>query len=86
LFRTILIQHSDKELQQFDEQIRFERDTLDIRINDERKQSSTTWKKMQKTRNKQFKQQFIVNKVSSEEEKDLIRKVLFDRSNFEFKY
>ncbi len=75
LFRTMLTQQSEKELQQLDEQIRFERDTLEGRLNDDRREWPRTWKKMQKTRNKQFRQQLIINKTPFEEEKILMKKV-----------
>jgi hypothetical protein len=75
LFRTMLTQQSEKELQQLDEQIRFERDTLDARLGDDRREWPRTWKKMQKTRHKQFRQQLIINKTPLEEEKILIKKV-----------
>jgi STE20-like kinase len=75
LFRTMLTQQSEKELEQFDEQTRFERDTLEARLNDDRREWPRTWKKMQKTRNKQFRQQLIINKTPIEEEKVLIKKV-----------
>jgi hypothetical protein len=75
LFRTMLTQQSDKELQQLDEQIRFERDTLEARLADDRRDWPRTWKKMQKTRNKQFRQQLIINKISFDEEKILFKKV-----------
>ena len=75
LFRTMLTQQSEKELQQLDEQIRFERDTLDARLADDRREWPRTWKKMQKTRHKQFRQQLIINKTPFEEEKILIKKV-----------
>jgi hypothetical protein len=71
----MLTQQSEKELQQLDEQIRFERDTLEGRLNDDRREWPRTWKKMQKTRNKQFRQQLIINKTPFEEEKILMRKV-----------
>jgi hypothetical protein len=71
----MLTQQSEKELQQFDEQIRFERDTLDARLADDRREWPRLWKKMQKTRNKQFRQQLIINKISAEEEKNQTRKV-----------
>ena len=76
LFRTMLTQQSEKELQQLDEQIRFERETLEARLNDDRREWPRTWKKMQKTRNKQFRQQLIINKTPIEEEKILIKKVV----------
>ncbi len=76
LFRAMLTQQSEKELQQLDEQIRFERDTLEAHLSDDRKEWPRTWKKMQKTRNKQFRQQLIISRISPEEEKNLIRKVL----------
>jgi hypothetical protein len=75
LFRTMLTQQSEKELQQLDEQIRFERDTLEARLNDDRREWPRTWKKMQKTRHKQFRQQLIINKTPFEEEKILMKKV-----------
>lgn len=75
LFRTMLSQQSEKELQQTDEQIRFERDTLEARLSDDRREWPRAWKKMQKTRHKQFRQQLIINKTPLEEEKILIRKV-----------
>jgi hypothetical protein len=71
----MLTQQSEKELQQLDEQIRFERDTLETRLNDDRREWPRTWKKTQKTRNKQFRQQLIINKTPLEEEKILIKKV-----------
>jgi hypothetical protein len=71
----MLTQQSEKELQQLDEQIRFERDTLEGRLNDDRREWPRTWKKMQKTRNKQFRQQLIINKTPFEEEKILMKKV-----------
>lgn len=77
LFRTMLTQQSEKELQQLDEQIRFERETLEARLNDDRREWPRTWKKMQKTRNKQFRQQLIINKTPIEEEKILIKKVAY---------
>jgi hypothetical protein len=75
----MLTQQSEKELQQLDEQIRFERDTLEAHLADDRKEWPKIWKKTHKIRNKQFKQQLIINKISPEEEKNLIRKVLFKR-------
>jgi hypothetical protein len=78
LFRTMLTQQSEKELQQLDEQIRFERDTLEAHLVDDRKEWPKTWKKMQKARNKQFRQQLILNKASPEEEKNLIKKVFHE--------
>ncbi|CAF5064794.1 unnamed protein product [Rotaria magnacalcarata] len=75
LFRTMLAQQSEKELQQLDEQIRFERDTLESRLNEDRREWPRTWKKMQKTRNKQFRQQLIINKTPLDEEKNLLKKV-----------
>jgi len=75
----MLNQQSDKELQQLDEQLRFERDALEARLADDRREWPRLWKKMQKTRNKQFRQQLTINKTSFEEEKNLIRKV---RLNF----
>ncbi|CAF0754749.1 unnamed protein product [Rotaria sordida] len=74
LFRTMLAQQSEKELQQLDDQMRFERDTLEARLNDDRREWPRTWKKMQKTRNKQFRQQLIINKTPFEEEKILLKK------------
>ncbi|CAF4530909.1 unnamed protein product [Rotaria sp. Silwood1] len=74
LFRTMLAQQSEKELQQLDEQMRFERDTLEARLTDDRREWPRTWKKMQKTRNKQFRQQLIINKTPFEEEKILLKK------------
>ncbi|CAM4879525.1 unnamed protein product [Rotaria socialis] len=74
LFRTMLAQQSEKELQQLDEQIRFERDTLESRLNEDRREWPRTWKKMQKTRNKQFRQQLIINKTPLDEEKNLLKK------------
>lgn len=87
LFRTMLTQQSEKEVQQLDEQIRFEREALETRLNEDRREWPRTWKKMQKTRNKQFRQQLIINKTPLEEEKVLIKKVricssLSDRSAF----
>jgi len=82
LFRTMLTQQSEKELQQLDEQIRFERETLETRLNDDRREWPRTWKKMQKTRNKQFRQQLIINKTPFEEEKILIKKVSFKNIKF----
>lgn len=81
LFRTMLTQQSEKELQQLDEQIRFERDTLDARLADDRREWPRTWKKMQKTRHKQFRQQLIINKTPLEEEKILIKKVKRKKKN-----
>ncbi len=78
LFRIMLTQQSDKELQQIDEQLRFERDALEARLADDRREWPRLWKKMQKTRNKQFRQQLTINKTSFEEEKNLIRKVRFN--------
>lgn len=83
LFRTMLTQQSEKELQQLDEQIRFERETLEARLSDDRREWPRTWKKMQKTRNKQFRQQLIINKTPVEEEKILIKKVVY---SFHFFY
>jgi len=80
LFRTMLTQQSEKELQQLDEQIRFERDTLDARLADDRREWPRTWKKMQKTRHKQFRQQLIINKTPFEEEKILIKKFESDEN------
>ena len=80
LFRTMLTQQSEKELQQLDDQIRFERDTLDARLADDRREWPRTWKKMQKTRSKQFRQQLIINKTPFEEEKALIKKVSSHKS------
>jgi hypothetical protein len=74
----MLTQQSDKELQQIDEQLRFERDALEARLADDRREWPRLWKKMQKTRNKQFRQQLTINKTSFEEEKNLIRKVRFN--------
>ncbi|CAF1150990.1 unnamed protein product [Adineta steineri] len=79
LFRTMLTQQSEKELQQLDEQIRFERNTLEARLIDDKREWPKLWKKMQKTRTKQFRQQLIMNKTSSEEEKKLIKKVIFEQ-------
>ncbi|UJR13522.1 hypothetical protein I4U23_000536 [Adineta vaga] len=81
LFRTMLTQQSEKELQQLDDQIRFECDTLEAHLADDRKEWPKSWKKMQKTRNKQFRQQLIIDKKSPEEEKVLIRK--FDNDEHE---
>jgi hypothetical protein len=75
LFRTMLTQQSEKELQQLDEQIRFERDTLEAQLADDRREWPRLWKKMQKARNKQFRQKLIMNKVAPEAEKNLIKKV-----------
>lgn len=75
LFRTMLAQQSEKELQQLDEQIRFEREALESRLSEDRREWPRTWKKMQKTRNKQFRQQLIINKTPFEEEKLLLKKV-----------
>lgn len=75
LFRTMLTQQSEKELQQLDEQIRFERDALEARLSEDRREWPRTWKKMQKTRSKQFRQQLIINKTPLEDEKNLIKKV-----------
>lgn len=75
LFRTMLTQQSEKELQQLDEQIRFERETLETRLSEDRREWPRTWKKMQKTRHKQFRQQLIINKTPLDDEKNLIKKV-----------
>ncbi|CAF1558487.1 unnamed protein product [Adineta ricciae] len=74
LFRTMLTQQSEKEIQQLDDQVRFERDTLEARLADDRKDWPKLWKKTQKTRSKQFRQQLLINKTPPEEEKLLIRK------------
>ncbi|CAF0747725.1 unnamed protein product [Adineta ricciae] len=74
LFRTMLTQQSEKEIQQLDEQIRLEREMLETRLSEDRREWPRTWKKMQKTRNKQFRQQLIINKTPFEEEKLLIKK------------
>ncbi|CAF2709530.1 unnamed protein product [Rotaria sp. Silwood2] len=81
LFRTMLTQQSEKELQQLDEQMRFERDTLEARLNDDRREWPRTWKKMQKTRNKQFRQQLIINKTPFEDEKILLKKFENDEND-----
>ncbi|CAF0727223.1 unnamed protein product [Adineta steineri] len=81
LFRTMLTQQSEKELQQLDEQIRFERDALEARLNDDRREWPRTWKKMQKTRNKQFRQQLMINKTPIEEEKILMKKFENDEND-----
>jgi hypothetical protein len=75
LFRTMLTQQAEKELQQLDEQIRFERDAMEARLAGDRKELPKSWRKLQKARNKQFRQQLLLNKTSVEEEKNLIRKV-----------
>ena len=75
LFRTMLTQQSEKELEQLDEQLRLERDTLETHLNDDRREWPRAWKKIQKTRHKQFRQQLIINKTPLEEEKALIKKV-----------
>ena len=56
LFRMMLTQQSDKELQQLDDQIRFECDTLEAQLADDRREWPKAWKKIQKQRNKQFRQ------------------------------
>ncbi len=87
LFRTMLTQQSEKELQQLDEQIRFERDTLEAQLADDRREWPKTWRKTQKTRNKQFRQQLIIKKISPEEEKNLIKKVLIRHiEDIDYKY
>ena len=75
LFRTMLTQQSDKELQQCDERIRFERETLGEHLAEDKREWPRTWKKMQKTRQKQFKQRLIIDKTSADEEKILTKKV-----------
>ncbi|CAF0897988.1 unnamed protein product [Adineta ricciae] len=74
LFRTMLTQQSEKEIQQLDDQVRFERDALEARLADDRRDWPKLWKKTQKTRSKQFRQQLLINKTPPEEEKLLIRK------------
>ncbi|UJR33757.1 hypothetical protein I4U23_021184 [Adineta vaga] len=81
LFRTMLTQQSEKEVQQLDEQIRLEREALETRLTEDRREWPRTWKKMQKTRNKQFRQQLIINKTPLEEEKVLIKKFENDEND-----
>ncbi|CAF0796707.1 unnamed protein product [Didymodactylos carnosus] len=73
LIRTMLNQQAEKELQQFDEQARFERDNLEQSINEDKREWPRMWKKMQKTRMKQFKQQLLIKKTSAEDEKVLLK-------------
>lgn len=75
LFRTMLAQQSEREIQQLDEQIRYERNTLEAHLADDRREWPKAWKKIQKARYKQFRQQLIMNNTNPEEEKDLLRKV-----------
>ncbi|CAF0868970.1 unnamed protein product [Didymodactylos carnosus] len=74
LFRTMLNQQAEKELQQLDEQGRFDRDNLEQKLQEDKRQWPRIWKKMQKTRMKQFKQQLLINKTSFEDEKILLKK------------
>jgi hypothetical protein len=76
LFRTMLTQQSEKELQQLDEQIRFERDTLEAQLADDRREWPKMWKKMHKVRNRQFKQKLMMNRIAPEAERNLIKKVI----------
>ena len=74
-FQVMLSQQSEKELQQFDEQIRFERDMLEGQLTDDRREWPRLWKKMQKARHKQFRQKLMMNKIAPEAERNFIKKV-----------